>query len=344
MRNDPGREGGRGDGGRDGAREADRKRDWWRSISMEREADSSRRDRWREEERENSTAARRDRWKEVERESAESRQRDQQPRWAENNPSRDTGDLRRLPSDRWQETTNRETSFEARRDSKWSTRWGPDDKDKEFRREKWTDPEKEVEGLRDRHVVNTPNIKEGDRDTESATRETRDNRESRDTRDTRDNRDRPAWRPNFMSRGRGDPPPPGAAPPKFAPGFGVGRGRGEGASVGFAAGRGRANFSASSGLSHGPPFGSTIGAPPLADKWDSGQGKSSSLVDNQFRYPRGKLLDVYRKVGNSASFANYPEGFIEVPQLSQAEPLEPLAFFAPDMEEEVGARVYLFGS
>ncbi|CAM6091961.1 unnamed protein product [Calypogeia fissa] len=330
VRNDPGREGGRGDGGRDGAREAERKRDWWRSISMEREADSSRRDRWREEERENSTAARRDRWKEGERDSVESRQRDQQPRWAENNPSRDTGDLRRLPSERWQETANRETSFEARRDSKWSTRWGPEDKDKEFRREKWTEPEKEVDVHRERHVVNTPNIREGDRETETAARETRDNREARDTRDTRD---RPAWRPNFMSRGRGDPPPPGAAPPKFAPGFGVGRGRGEGASVGFAAGRGRANFSAGSGLLHGPPSGAPIGA-PLVDKWESGQGKSSSLLDNQFRYPRGKLLDVYRKIGNSASFANYPEGFMEVPQLSQTEPLEPLAFFAPDMEEE----------
>lgn len=147
-----------------------------------------------------------------------------------------------------------------------------------------------------------------------------------------------------MSRGRGETPPPGVAPPKFAPGFGVGRGRGEGASVGFAAGRGRANFSAGSGLLHGPPSGGPIGAPSLADKWDGSQGKSSALLDNQFRYPRGKLLDVYRKIGSTASFANYPDGFMEVQQLSQPEPLEPLAFFAPDLEEEVRTSEYLLGN
>lgn len=54
-----------------------------------------------------------------------------------------------------------------------------------------------------------------------------------------------------------------------------------------------------------------------------------------FRYPRGKLLDVYRKVGSSSTFSKYLEGFTEVPQLAQPEVLEPLAFFPPDMEEEV---------
>ncbi|BBN01785.1 hypothetical protein MPTK1_2g10250 [Marchantia polymorpha subsp. ruderalis] len=110
ARGDGGRDVGR-DGGRDGGRD-------WRSISLERNADNSRRDRWREEERENSTAARRDRWKEGERETAETCRGE---RWAENNAGRDATELRRLPSDRWTDTANRETSFEARRDSKWST-------------------------------------------------------------------------------------------------------------------------------------------------------------------------------------------------------------------------------
>ncbi|KAL2608476.1 hypothetical protein R1flu_027049 [Riccia fluitans] len=315
---DGGRDGGRSDGGRDVNRDAERKRDWWRSISLERDADNSRRERWREEERENSTATRRDRWKEGERENAETRRGGE--RWTENNAGREATEIRRLPSDRWNDTTNRETSFDARRDSKWSTRWGPEDKEKDFRREKWLEPEKEGESHRERqipnHTLNPVNMREGERESDTGTRDR-------------------AWRPHsFMSRGRGEAPPPGAAPPKFAPGFGVGRGRGDGPNVGFAAGRGRANFSAS-GLLHGPPTGNPIGAPPAADKWDGSQGKASAFQDNMFRYPRGKLLDVYRKIGNSPTFSKYPDGFAEVPQLTQPEVLEPLAFFSPDMEEEV---------
>ncbi|KAL3676449.1 hypothetical protein R1sor_026397 [Riccia sorocarpa] len=317
---DGGRDGGRSDGNRDGGRDVnrdtERKRDWWRSISLERDADNSRRDRWREEERENSTATRRDRWKEGERENAETRRGE---RWAESNAGREASEIRRLPSDRWNDTANRETSFEARRDSKWSSRWGPEDKDKDFRREKWSEPEKEGDSHRDRqplnHSVNPVNTRECERESDAGSRDR-------------------AWRPHsFMSRGRGEAPP-SAAPPKFAPGFGVGRGRGDGPNVGFAAGRGRANFSGS-GLLHGPPAGSPIGAPPGADKWDSSQGKAGGFQDSAFRYPRGKLLDVYRKIGNSPAFSKFPDGFAEVPQLTQPEVLEPLAFFPPDMEEEV---------
>lgn len=104
----------------------------------------------------------------------------------------------------------------------------------------------------------------------------------------------------------------------------TGRGRGEPYGVGFTVGRGRGNLQ--SGLLHGPPL-SPIGSPFLVDKWDVGK-------ENVFRYPRVKLLDIHRKCG-ILSFQKYPDGFIEVPQLTQSDPVEPMAFFQPDMEEEV---------
>ncbi|KAJ7298194.1 hypothetical protein O6H91_Y011500 [Diphasiastrum complanatum] len=53
-----------------------------------------------------------------------------------------------------------------------------------------------------------------------------------------------------------------------------------------------------------------------------------------FQYPRATLVDVYRKVSSASSFTKYPSGFIETHQLTQAEPLEPLALIIPDLEEE----------
>lgn len=77
------------------------------------------RDRWRDEERDTNSSIRRDKWKEGDKEPVETRKTD---RWIEN-PSR------RALSDRWSDSSNRESNFDQRRESKWNTRWGPDDKE-----------------------------------------------------------------------------------------------------------------------------------------------------------------------------------------------------------------------
>ncbi|KAF2292940.1 hypothetical protein GH714_029990 [Hevea brasiliensis] len=63
---------------------------------------------------------------------------------------------RAFPSpDRWHEGSNRNSGHEARRDSKWSSRWGPEDKEKESRTEKRTDVDKEKD---DAHYDNQSSI------------------------------------------------------------------------------------------------------------------------------------------------------------------------------------------
>ena len=64
-------------------------------------------------------------------------------RWTENLSTRPFGETRRGTSDRWNDSSNRETNFDQRRESKWNTRWGPDDKESEGLREKWSDSVKE---------------------------------------------------------------------------------------------------------------------------------------------------------------------------------------------------------
>ncbi|KAJ7514721.1 hypothetical protein O6H91_23G056500 [Diphasiastrum complanatum] len=292
----------------DGARDSEKKKEWWRT-----ESESGRRDHWREEERESGSIPRRDRWKEGERDLTDTRRDD---RWPETPSAREPAEMRRSSSDRWADTGNRDLNFEARRDAKWSTRWGPEDKEKESRREKWSDPEKEGDNYRSRHPATPSSGKDADHETDVA-------------------RDR-VWRPpSLASRGRPEVTLLGSTPPKFAPGFGVGRGRGEGP-VGFALGRGRANLTGS-GLLHGPPVSrltGVIGAVPALDKVDASPGRTTTLQNGMFRYPRAKLLDIYRKGSLASSFTNLPDGFTEIQQLTEAEPLVPLALITPDLDEE----------
>lgn len=316
-----------------------RGRDWWRTISLERDADNSRRDRWREEERENSNnlAPKRDRWKEGERETAGEQTAQAQnrrivnDRWPESNPStgREAGDqLRRPSSERWADTPNREANFDNRRDNKWSNRWGPPDEKEKEHRSKWGDgADKEGGdggGYQQRHGANPHNVRDVDREREREREKDREREKEKD-RELDTTRNDRAWRPSFASRGRGESLHLGTTPPKLAPGFGTGRGRGEPYGVGFTIGRGRGTAQGP-GLLHGP-LSSPIGSIFLGDKWDLGK-------DNPFRYPRVKLLDIHRKCGTE-SFIQYPDGFTEVAQLTQTDPFEPLAFLQPDVEEEV---------
>ena len=290
----------------DGNRESEKRKEWWRTLSLEADG-SGRRDRWREEERETTSVGRRERWKEGG-DSTETRRND---RWSENPLNqRDSSDGRRTPlSERRSDAPTRDITFETRRDSKWSTRWGPDEKEPS-RREKRPEIEKE-EGHKERQhaVFNTNGSSRNENERETTNSSGRD-------------RDR-IWRHHSIAgRTKGEAVSLGSTSPKTAPGFGVGRGRGDStATIGFTIGRGRANFSGI--LNAMTP---SIGASTHLENANATQ---------RFCYPRGKLLDIYRKSNVFASFTEFPTSFREVSDLTHADPLEPLAFFTPDMDEEV---------
>ncbi|KAH7432896.1 hypothetical protein KP509_07G045100 [Ceratopteris richardii] len=128
------------------------------------------------------------------------------------------------------------------------------------------------------------------------------------------------------------PTPLSSTPPKVSPGLVIGRGRSEVVSPGFTVGRGRASLS---GISPSHAISPCIGSPPGVDRGDGG---------SVLRYPRAKLLDIYRVCSASFTSNNYPDGFNEVPQLTQWDPFEPLAFSAPDKDEEIVLEGILKGS
>ncbi|XP_042048712.1 protein ESSENTIAL FOR POTEXVIRUS ACCUMULATION 1-like isoform X2 [Salvia splendens] len=245
----------------------------WRRIAPE--PDSGRR--WREEERETGLLG------------VGRRERRKIDRRADIAPGREPTDNRSLPAtDRWHDANNRSAGHETRRDSKWSLRWGPDDKEKDSRVEKRIDMDKlESQNENQSFVSNSRSGPE---------RET-------------DSRDK--WRPRHRMEGN-----PAGSGQRSAPGFGPERGRVDGSNVGFTVGRGRS--SASTGR---PSPASPIGAAQY-DK------------NGKFVYPRGKLLDIYRRQNLETSLALVPDNFEEVPPISQPEAVEPLAFVAPDAEEE----------
>ncbi|PIN18426.1 GYF domain containing protein [Handroanthus impetiginosus] len=261
---------------------AEEKKDWRRNAS---EPDSGRR--WREEERETGLLGRRDRRK--------------MDRRIDNVPGRETTDNRSLPStERWVDVSNRNSGHEARRDNKWSLRWGPDDKEKDARVEKKADVEKE--------------------ETQSESQSSVSHSRSVPERDS-DSRDK--WRPRHRMEGNLG----GSVPYRAAPGFGLERGRVEGSNVGFTVGRGRSSVSIVRPGSAGP-----IGASQY-DKNGNVPGKPS-LFTETFVYPRAKLLDIYRKQKLDSSLAHMPDNLEEVPSITVSDAVEPLAFVAPDAEQE----------
>lgn len=255
---------------------SEEKKDWRRSAN-----DSDNR-RWREEERETSLlGGRRDRRK--------------ADRRIDNVSSREAGDNRALPTaDRWHDGN-------ARRDGKWSSRWGPDDKEKESRTEKKTDLDKDRE---DSHSDNQPFV--------SSNRSVPE----------RDSDSRDKWRPRYRMEGHSS----GASSYRAAPGFGAERGRVEGSNVGFTIGRGRGN-----GVGRSSSTG--IGAAQN----ESVPGKSRPA--DAFRYPRGKLLDIYRRQKSAPSMAGIPDTMEEISPITQESFIEPLAFVAPNPEEEVNSML-----
>ncbi|KAK4763633.1 hypothetical protein SAY87_013071 [Trapa incisa] len=175
---------------------ADDKKDW-RKVAAENETSR----RWREEERETGLLGPR-------------KDRRKADRRADTTLVKESSETRApVPADRWHDGNTRNAGFEARRDSKWSSRWGPDDKEKEVRAEKKADTEKEDGKIENNSLL-------GSNRSASLREEPSDK-----------------WRP----RHRLEVHSSGSTPYRAAPGFGPDRGRMEGSTVGFAVGRGRAS-------------------------------------------------------------------------------------------------------
>lgn len=262
--------------------------------------ESGRRERWRDEERDTNSSARKDRWREGEREQSDNRRVDRKV----DSSGRHYGEARRAPGERWTDSGNRD-NHDQRRDSKWSTRWGPDDKEADSVHEKWVDSNKEADMLLDKGSSHLPYHGKDERDGDHY---------------------RP-WRSNSSySRGRADPHHQASTPNKQAPIFSHGRGRGESPASTFSLGRGRVG-SLGSAITQTPinlqPHGSVI------EKGESGHGEPYPL-----KYSRTNLIDIYRTT-DMRSIAKYLEGVVHVLSLTQEEPTEPLSFCAPTPEELV---------
>ncbi|KAI3731401.1 hypothetical protein L1987_62589 [Smallanthus sonchifolius] len=247
---------------------SDDKKVWRKTVS---ETESGRR--WREEERETGVLGRKDRRK-IERRA---------------DVARDTPDNRVPPSDRWIDVGNR--------NSKWSSRWGPDEKEKDNRTEKRTDVEKE-----------------------DAQGDTQANASGAKLVSDRDPDSRDKWRPRHRMEANSS----GPSYFRAAPGFGSDKGRAEGvnANTGFTVGRGRSIGTAV-----------RLSSASLIEKNEGIIGKPGVSLD-MFTYPRGKLLDIYRRQKLDSSFDKMPEKVEEIPPITQMTLVEPLAFVAPDSEEE----------
>ncbi|RDX71157.1 mpd2, partial [Mucuna pruriens] len=263
------------------------------------DSESGRRDRWRNEERDTKSSIHKDCWRNGDKDLSDARRID---RWTENPSTRHFGEARRGTSDRWGDSGNRETNFEQRRESKWNTRWGPDDKEPEGLREKWSDPGKDGDLHVDKGLSNISNLvkdeKEGDHY-------------------------RP-WRSNSQNRGRVEPTHhQNVTPNKQVSAFSYGWGRGEDMPPVISFGRARLGSGGSSINSthmHSQYPGLSL------DKVESEHGEA-----RPFRYSRTNLVDVYR-VTDMLTNRKLVE-FVQVPSITQDEPLEPLALCAPNSEE-----------
>ncbi|CAJ1972425.1 unnamed protein product [Sphenostylis stenocarpa] len=269
-----------------------KKKDVFRPSMFDTEG--GRRDRWRDEERDTKSSIRKDRWRDGDKELGDSRRVD---RWTDNLSAKNFAEVRRGASDnhRWSDSGNRETNFDQRRESKWNTRWGPDDKEPEGVREKWSDTGKDGDIHLEKGLSNI----------------------SSQGKDEKEGDHYRPWRPNYsQSRGRVDPSH--TTPSKPISTFSYGRGRGENTPPVSTIGHGRAGS-----------LGSTLSTYPgtALEKVESGHEEPS-----RFRYNRTKLLDVYRVTGMGTN-RKLVDDFVQVTNLTQDEPLEPLAILAPNSEE-----------
>ncbi|GMJ02661.1 Essential for poteXvirus Accumulation 1 [Hibiscus trionum] len=276
------------------------KKDVFRPSLLDME--TGRRDRWRDEERDTHSSVRKDHWRDGDKELSDTRRMD---RWADNLPSKQFGEARRAPTERWNDSGNRDSNYDQKRESKWNTRWGPDDKNNERSRDKWADSGRDGDMPVDKGLYHL----------------------SSQGKDVREGDHYRPWRStSSQSRGRGETPHHQTLTPgKQAPTFSYGRGRGESPHPStYSGGHGRG----SSGGNLGANITShhqTLGI--ISDKHDIDHGQPSPL-----RYGRKKLLDLYMRT-DMRGYQKLVEELVSVPSLSQNEPLEPLALCAPGPDE-----------
>ncbi|GFY95879.1 GYF domain-containing protein [Actinidia rufa] len=277
-----------------------KKKDVFRPTVLD--MDSDRRDRWRDEERDTNSSVRRDRWREGDKDLGDFRKVD---RRMDNSSARNFTEARRAPSDRWTDLSNREANHDQRRESKWNTRWGPDDKEVDISRDKWMDSSRDADMPVDKGLSNLTNHAKDEKEGDYY---------------------RP-WRSNAHNRGRVEQPhQPSSTPSRQGSTFAYGRGRGENVLPTSSYGRGRVGPGGSpmNNMSvRSQSFGTT------SEKGEIGHGEPSPL-----RYSRTKLLDVYRMT-DMISCQKILDGVVPVPSLTQDEPVEPLAFCAPTADEVV---------
>ncbi|KAE9612498.1 putative GYF-like domain-containing protein [Lupinus albus] len=132
----------------------------------------------------------------------------------------------------------------------------------------------------------------------------------------RDTDARDKWRPRYRMEAQSG----GVATHRAAPGFGLEKGRTEGSNVQFSFGRGR------------PIINGNLQPFALLDKDKAMLGKSCGIIS--YCYPRGKLLDIYRKQKVDLTFESMSAGMQHMSQITQMSYVEPLAFVAPAAEEE----------
>uniref|UniRef100_A0A7N0VCS7 GYF domain-containing protein n=1 Tax=Kalanchoe fedtschenkoi TaxID=63787 RepID=A0A7N0VCS7_KALFE len=275
-----------------------KKKDVFRPSLLDQE--TSRRDRWRDEERDTNPSVRRDRWREGDKEPTEIRKTD---RWTDSSASKSYGETRRAAADRWGDSSSRDTGYE-RRESKWTSRWGPNDKDKELLPEKSQEFARESDIMYDKGLPNSGTHRKDDKEGDVY---------------------RP-WRSNSsQSRGRGESPHSLNLTSSKGTSFSYGRGRSENQPPAFGHAHGRPNMSTS-----GNSFGTHSQSSGLvSDKVESIHFESTCL-----RYSRAKLLDVYKTMDKRSSW-KLLDSFVEVPSLTQEELSEPLGLSTPSPEEAV---------
>ncbi|GMJ04992.1 Essential for poteXvirus Accumulation 1 [Hibiscus trionum] len=273
------------------------KKDVFRPSLLDME--TGRRDRWRDEERDTHSSVRKDHWRDGDKELVDTRRMD---RWADNLPSKQFGEARRAPTERWTDSGNRDSNYDQKRESKWNTRWGPDDKSNERSGDKWADSGRDGDMPLDKGLSHL----------------------SSHGKDAREGDHYRPWRStSSQSRGRGEPHQT-PTPNKQAPMFSYGRGRGESRPSTFSAGHGRGNSVGNPGASI-PSHHQALGI--ISDKGDIDHGEPSPL-----RYSRKKLLDLYMRT-DMRVYQKLVEELVSVPSLAQNEPSEPLALCAPNPDE-----------
>ncbi|PON40482.1 GYF domain containing protein [Parasponia andersonii] len=280
--------------------DAQKKKDVFRPSLLDME--TGRRDRWRDEERDTNSSVHKDRWRDGDKELGDTRRMD---RWTDNSYARHYGEARRAPSERWTDSSNKDSNYEQRRESKWNTRWGPDDKEAEGLREKWMDSGKDANLHLDKKSSLVANHGKDERDGDHF---------------------RPWRSSSSQGRGRGDPSHNQTQTPnKQVPPYSYNRGSGENSSHTFSLGRGRGS---SVGTTMNNISSHSLSLGTFTEKFESSHGEPQRL-----RYSRTKLLDVYRS-GDLRSFQRLMDG-VEAPSLTVDEPVEPLALCPLNPEEMV---------